>query len=165
MIQGYYYLHENKELIYKPGSDSIIDIRESNLCHSAWAWDEERFTAWGILVEALSLGANKKRIKELAKRWKCDNKDAQNYAEYLGFEIEMDGDSYNAKRKDFVNLMESPCGFGDSYLEAMASLCKQLGFKGGKMWNVTFEGLLRGSNSKWVNRQKGYFKALQRTIS
>lgn len=65
MIEGYYYLHVNKDLIYKRGSDSIIDIRESDFCDSAWAFQpEDRAVAWGMLVEALSLDAKQKRKAE-----------------------------------------------------------------------------------------------------
>lgn len=142
-IQGYYYLHENKDLIYKPGADSIIDIRDSDLCRSAWAYDGRRQTAWQILVEALSLGVNKDRILELAEKWKCDNEDAINYAKYLGIELVMDGSAYCARGVNFINMMESPHGFGDNYLEAMADFCKNIGFNGGKMWNHTFELLLK----------------------
>src|SRR5690606_24042457 len=139
--QGWYYLHENKELIYKNNPDAIADIRDSDLAISAWAWDGQRSTAWSILVEALSIGAKKERIKELASKWGCDNKDAEQYAEYLGIEIGMDGNAYFARRRNFINLMESPIGFGDSYLEAMANLAKELGYTGGKMWNNTFKEL------------------------
>jgi len=145
MIQGYYYLHENKELIYKRGSDAIVDIRESDLCISAWAFDEQRKTAWQILVEALSLNANKERIFELARKWGCDDEDALIYAKYLNINLEIDGSMKTATCKNFVNLQESPCGFGETYLEALADLCKQLGFKGGKLWNKTFEDLVKNN--------------------
>ena len=38
MILGWYYLHVNKELIWKNDPDAIVDIRDSDLCHSAWSW-------------------------------------------------------------------------------------------------------------------------------
>ena len=140
---GWYYLHTNKELIYKPSPDAITDIRDSDLCHSAWPYDpKDRAGAWRTLVEALSLGANKKRINALAELWKCTDEDALNYAKYLGISLGMDGTAKTALRTDFVDLMESCCGFGDTYLEAMADLCKQLGFKGGKMRNATFKDLV-----------------------
>lgn len=141
-IQGWYYLHENKELIYKNNPDAIQDIRESDLCHSAWAWDGQRQTAWQILVESLSLGAKKERVKELSETWHCDNKDAEQYADYLGLQVGMDGNAYYARKSDFENLQESPAGFGDSYLEAMSELAKEIGYKGGKMWNATFKDLV-----------------------
>lgn len=142
MIQGWYYLHENKELIYKNNPDAIVDIRDSDLCHSAWAWDGQRPTAWQILTEALSLGAKKERIKELAEKWGCTDADAENYAGYLGIELGMDGNAYYARRSDFENLQESLIGFGDSYLEAISELAKELGYKGGKMWNTTLKDLV-----------------------
>lgn len=141
MIQGWYYLHTNKQLIYKNSPDAIDDIRESDFCESAWAWDGERPTAWGILVEALSLGADKERVKELAEKWGCTDTDADNYAAYLGIDIGMDGSAHYARKRDFGNAQENPVGFGDSFLEAMAQLAKELGYAGGKMWNHTFKTL------------------------
>ena len=141
-IQGYYYLHVNNSLIYKCGSDSIIDIRDSDFCRSAWAWDGTPQNAWQICVEALSLGVDRKRIFELAEKWNVNDSTAQNYADYVGINLGMDGNQMTATRKDFDNLQESDCGFGDTYLEAMADLCEQQGFKGGKMWNSTFKDLI-----------------------
>lgn len=54
----------------------------------------------------------------------------------------MDGNAWCAVAKNFINLQESPAGFGDTALDALASLCKKLGFRGGKMWNATFADLL-----------------------
>lgn len=142
-ITGWYYLHENKQLIYKNDEFAISDIRESDLCLSAWPWTNQRPQAWGILVEGLALGANVDRITELLLLWKCDDADAVNYAEYVGCVLGQDGDKKTAYAGDFINLQESPCGFGNTYLEAMADLCKQLGYKGGKMWNPTFETIMK----------------------
>lgn len=144
MIQGWYYLHENKELIYKSNPDAIEDIRDSDLCHASWAWDGERSTAWKILVEALSLGAKKERIFELAGKWKCNDEDAQNYANYLGVQLDIDGSAMTAKRIDFIDLQESYCGFGETYLEALADLCKQHEYCGGKLgWHKSFAELMK----------------------
>jgi hypothetical protein len=146
-IKGWYYLHENKELIYKNSPNAIVDIRDSDLCHSAWAWDGQRQTAWQILVESLSLGADKERVLELAKQWECDDKDAEQYAEFLGIKLGVDGNQKYAAKKDFINIQESPIGFGDTNLEAMAALCKELGFRGGKMWQDTFQDLVKIDSS------------------
>ena len=54
----------------------------------------------------------------------------------------MDGNSYYARRSDFENIQESPIGFGNSYLEAMSELARELGYKGGKMWNATLKDLV-----------------------
>ena len=137
-IEGWYYLHTNGDLIYKrdfPGVAS--DIRESSFAKSMWPIDTtDRAGAWRILVEALSLGANKGRIEELAKLWGCTDEDATHYAEYLSVELDVDGNYLCAKQPGFVNLQESIAGFGNTYLEALADLCKNIGFTGGKMWNT-----------------------------
>lgn len=145
MIEGYYYLHENGELIFKRNYDGVVaDIRESDFCRHLWPMDTtKRLHAWNLLVEGLSLGANKNRVDELAIKWKCDNKDAEIYASYIGCVIKMDGSQFCATRKDFTNLQESPVGFGTSALEAMAELCTNLGFKAGKLWQQNFEDLLK----------------------
>ena len=149
MIEGYYYLHVNKELIYKPGSDSIIDIRESDFCESAWAFQsKDRGVAWGMLVEALSLGAKRERVFELAEKWGINDEDAAAYASHINISLGVDGSALTAYKKDFQDLQQSPCGFGDTYLEAMADLCKQLGYKGGKMWNKQFVELCNPSGGK-----------------
>lgn len=143
-IIGWYYHHTNNELIFRrdtPGQEA--DIRESDFATSLWAWDGTRRTAWQILIEALSLGVDLERIKGLASLWGCDETDAMLYAHYVGIELGKDGNMQTACRKDFKDLHESPMGFGETRLEAMADLCKNLGFKGGKMWNTTFNDLLK----------------------
>jgi hypothetical protein len=145
-ITGWYYLHTNGQLIYKrdsPGQDA--DIRESDFAVALWAWNNDRLTAWNILVEALSLKADKNQILKLANTWGCDDRDAVVYAMNANIKLGKDGAQLTACRKDFINLQESPMGFGKSYLEAMADLCKKLGYKGGKMWNASFPDLLKAN--------------------
>lgn len=138
-IFGWYYLHTNNDLIFKRGADAIDDIRESDFCKDAWAWTGDRPCAWGLLVEANCVGANKLQINNLVEKWGCNNEDAKVYAEYLGIELGMEGTSFTAKKKDFIDLAVSPCGFGDSYLDAMSDLCKQLGYLSSKTWGTSFE--------------------------
>jgi uncharacterized protein YqjF (DUF2071 family) len=38
-INGWYYLHQNGELIYKPSPDAIVDIRDSDLAVCSWPVD------------------------------------------------------------------------------------------------------------------------------
>jgi len=143
MITGYYYLHDNGELIYKPGTDCVADIRESDLARALWPLDpDDRAGAWAILIEGLSLGAKKDRIEELSQKWKCDNADADIYADRVGCNLTLDGNAWCATRMDFSNLQESPAGFGDTKLEAMAELCRELGYKACKMWGSSFQELL-----------------------
>ena len=51
--------------------------------------------------------------------------------------------SGSESRYDFKNLQESIVGFGNNTLEAMADLCKKLGYKPNKMWGASFKDLLK----------------------
>ena len=140
-----YYLHENGDLIHKGKIDGSIaaDIRESPFARGLWFLDtDNREDAWSILVEALAGGAKAKRIQELAELWGCNDNDSPNYAQRLGFLLGKDGSAWCATRSDFINLQESPAGFGDTALEAMAALAKELGYHPSKMWGSTFRDLL-----------------------
>lgn len=140
---GFYYLHTNGDLIYKPGLDAAADIRESDFARAMWPLDpQDRETAWAILIESDSLGADPKRIAELAEKWGCDDDDARHYADRLDITLEMDGNKWCAKPPGFIDLVQSHAGFGDSCLDAMSELCAALGYTGGKMWNHTFRTLL-----------------------
>jgi hypothetical protein len=148
MIQGYYYLHTNGDLIYKRElGDTAADLRESDFVRGFWPCDpEDRAMAWNSLVEALASGADKPRIIELAKKWGCNDEDAGNYATYAldkAVLLSEDGNQKVATRSDFENLQLSPAGFGNTYLEAMAALCKELGYHPAKMWGADFGMLLR----------------------
>ena len=69
---GYYYLHENGDLIWK----KYIDDPNSPFIKRIWRIDySDRSMAWIILIEGLALGAHPDRIKELARHWECDAKD------------------------------------------------------------------------------------------
>lgn len=145
MIQGWYYLHTNGDLIYKPDMDGteVADIRESNFARGLWAIDtEDRESFWSIVVESFAAGANEKRVQELAKKWQCDDEDAKVYAERIGAKLFKDGTSWCATKSDFKNLQESPAGFGEHAYEALGKLCKILGYTASKMWGPTFKALL-----------------------
>lgn len=145
MIQGWYYLHTNGDLIYKRElGETHADIRESDFARGMWPFDEaDRAGAWRIVVEGLASGANQKRIMELSEKWGCDNKDAQVYADHVGVILSIDGDQWCATRKDFINMQECSVGFGNTALEAMAELAKDLGYKPSKMWGSEFKDLLK----------------------
>ena len=142
---GWYYQHQNGDLIYKRETgDMAVDLRETPFAVMLWPLDpEDRAGAWRICVEALACGANKERVKELAEKWECDDRDAKMYAGFLGVKLKMDGDHWCATRSDFVDLQASPAGFGKTALEAFAELCKALNFKPTKMWGTTFADLVR----------------------
>jgi hypothetical protein len=144
-MEGWYYLHTNGELIFKRElGGTAADIRESDFARGLWPCDpEDREGAWRILVEALAAGANPTRVLELADKWRCDDEDAQVYAERVGVFLIRDGNQWCATRKDFINLQESKAGFGITCLAAMAALCKELGYKPSKIWGATFKDLLK----------------------
>lgn len=143
MITGYYYLHTNGDLIYKVDHDYLVaDFRESDFVQTFWEIDpEDRETAWTVLVESLALGANKSKVLELANKWQCNNEDADVYAERTNIILQLDDSNWMASTSDFVNLQESIAGFGETKLEAMADLAKNLGLKPGKMWNAHLKDL------------------------
>ncbi|HDZ9352672.1 TPA: hypothetical protein RUZ49_005211 [Klebsiella pneumoniae] len=143
-IDGWYYLHQNGDLIYKPSPDAIVDIRDSDFAVCSWPVDvSSRKLAWEMLVEALALGAKESRISELAEKWNCNDEDADMFASVIGVVLEIDGNQWCAHRTDFVNLEESPAGFGESKLLAMADLARHLGVRGGHMWRSTFSDLIK----------------------
>lgn len=143
-IEGWYYLHVNGELIYKPSPDAITDIRGSDLCRAAWPIDpSDRKGAWVLLIEAGAAGANALRLQDLARKWRCNDADAREFCKRIGCKVERDGAQWCATRLDFVNLQESPAGFGPTALQAMTELCKALGYKPATMWAIGFEELLR----------------------
>lgn len=142
-IHGWYYLHVNGDLIYKPGSGAIVDIRDSDLAVAAWPIDLiGRAGAWRVLVEGLAAGAKKSRVDDLAEKWGCSDADAEHYAAHIGAILQKDGNAWMAARRDFINLQESPAGFGDTALEAFAALAKELGYRPAKMWGPEFSSLV-----------------------
>ena len=143
-IAGYYYLHTNGQLIFKPGTEWAADIRESDFARMMWPCDpSDRLGAWRILIEALALGAKWDRINELAIKWACDDVDADEFATRASINLFMDGNAWCATATDFENLQESPAGFGDSKLQAMAELAKAMGFTASKMWGQSFPEMLQ----------------------
>lgn len=145
MAEGYFYLHTNGSLIYRRElEDTAADLRESDFVRVFWGfYPDDRLGAWTILVEALALGANPERVAELAGKWGCDDRDAAVYAARIGVTLDVDGDRWCAKPPRFVDLMESPCGFGAMALDALAELAKALGLAEGKMWRPSFRDLLQ----------------------
>jgi len=77
-MTGYYYLHENGDLIwkvYRPEQEPGGFVRR------VWPVDtSDRSDAWKIILESLALGANIERVEELAEKWGCD---ARDFVEYM----------------------------------------------------------------------------------
>jgi hypothetical protein len=145
MIIGYYYLHQNGELIYKHNLDgTITDLRDSDLVRMFWPLDtRNREHAWTILVEAGALGAKPQRIQELSETWYCDNNDAKIYADRIGVFLAI----INTEPEKWCASVPiggngTTEGYGDSALLALIDLCKNLGFKTSKMWGASFRDLV-----------------------
>jgi len=74
----YYYLHTNGDLI---GKNLIVVNSDSSYFDSpfvkkVWCIDlENRLDAWNLVLEALALGCNVKRAKELVTTWKLTFED------------------------------------------------------------------------------------------
>lgn len=135
-MNGYYYLHENGDLIHKPISYTEADFIESDFVKAYWYFDsKDRETAWTILVEGLVLGANKERVMELCEKWGCDDEDGLVYADRVGLQLSLDGDQWMANFQNFINLAESPAGFGNTVLEAIVDLVKDEGIHSKSPWS------------------------------
>jgi len=144
MITGWFFLNKDGDLVYESYPEKASALREDESVKMLWSYDpDDRGKSWSILVEAVAAGANVTEIKELAKKWNFDDNDATIYGERVGCLLKMEGNQWCATRLDFSDMMESPIGFGDTVLEAMAELCKELGYQPCKTWGNSFENLLK----------------------
>lgn len=75
---GYYYLHTNGNLIFKPAI--VVDDPEyfdSPFVKKVWRVDvKDRLCSWKIVLEGLSMGCSIPRARELAGKWKLTFKDS-----------------------------------------------------------------------------------------
>ena len=78
-MNGYYYLHTNGSLIFKPDSFDPKDF-DSSFVKEWWRIDtQDRKTAWNVIIEGLALGAKLDDVKRLVKKWNCTKKDLPHY--------------------------------------------------------------------------------------
>jgi hypothetical protein len=123
MADGYYYLHENKKLIYKSNTDNLLeDLLESDFVKAIWPVDSSnRSNAWTVLIEASILGALEEDILRLKDKWHCTDQDAFHFAKYSNFDI--------IKHSEFdwevSNQYYSKSGVGNNSLTAMIDFCKK----------------------------------------
>lgn len=68
---GYYYLHQNGDLIFKPSMPHLLeDFRESDLVVRWWPfYKDNQKQAELILKQAWESGASLERLAELAEKW------------------------------------------------------------------------------------------------
>lgn len=127
-LDGYYYLHTNGDLIFKPAIvvESDPDYFDSDFVRKVWTVDTtDRGRSWIICIEALALGARENRIAELVAKWKLTDDDAHEFAKLAKLKLFKDGDQWCAAFHDFANVQESQVGFGPDCLHALAALAKQ----------------------------------------
>lgn len=141
-IAGYYYLHVNGELIYKVYLDGgqVADFRESDLVVAFWPVDpSDRAGAYTLLVEALAAGANRDRVMELAEKWGCLGDDAKVYAERIGVNlfVPLGGKGWQ------VTGQGMKVGHGETPIDALADLAKDIGWRPQKLWGSTFPERVR----------------------
>ena len=76
--RGFYYLHTDGSLIFKPLSVAIDPAYfVSPFVKKVWECNStSRLIAWKIVLEALSMGCSIPRAKELAGKWGLDYKDS-----------------------------------------------------------------------------------------
>ena len=146
-LDGWMYLHQNGNLIYKRNLDNSTreDIQSSDFSRAVWPFDKSnRLDAWTILVEAGAVNADKARITELAQEWQCTDTDASVYAECVGIRLQHIANTWWAlpSRQD-----SHYAGYGESALDALIMLCREMHFKASKHSANTFEALLHRENS------------------
>jgi len=74
--EGWYYLHENGDLIWK----RFRPEQDSGFVKRIWPCDTtQRGNGWIILIESLVAGASVSRVAELAQKWGCDAHDLINF--------------------------------------------------------------------------------------
>lgn len=83
---GYYYLHTNGEVIYKPFIDlqQMDDFEQSPFVKRYWIADhKDRTNAWIIAVEAAAYGAAEGAIERLKKGWGLTDEDGEKFLQHV----------------------------------------------------------------------------------
>lgn len=142
MEAGWYYLHSNGELIHRLdlGNPERI-LQENESVRTFWfvGDGDDRDQAWSLLVEALAGGASYERVMKLAARWRCNDDDALAYAQRVGCDLERFNEGWFATP---AATGRQPVAFGVTALEAMAALCKDMGYVSKRDWRITFRARL-----------------------
>ena len=78
-MQLIYYLHVNGDIVSKNPEEAVEDdvkYFESSFVKKVWKVNlENREDAWVLIIEALALGAQVERVRELSKKWKLTSDD------------------------------------------------------------------------------------------
>jgi len=110
-VKGYYYLHTDGNLIFKPAAvlDGDPEYFNSDFVRRVWPVDaKNRLTAWRVIVEGLAMDADKARVMELAGKWKCDISDLADYMVREHAEGEITDERRKGLRRFLTMLGQDP---------------------------------------------------------
>lgn len=117
--EGFYYLHENGDLIWKRFEP---EMEAGGFVKKVWVVSNNRETAWKIVAEALAHGALKRRIADLVAKWGLTDEDGQIYAKRIGLPLKKDGDAWAVGPFDDKSIY---CG--KTVLDALAEFVRNRG--------------------------------------
>jgi hypothetical protein len=83
-----------------------------------------RADAWLIAVEALALGADSERVMQLKDKWNLTDEDGQKFASLVGVKLTRTDTGWAATDHAVIDLAAPRVGYGDTALEALASLAR-----------------------------------------
>lgn len=131
-MSGVFYLHENREIIYKHGY-TWADL-DHEFVRSVWPVGDPatKMDLWTIAVEAGAMGVP-------FEGYDFSDDDALIYAGRVGCGLFQEGSRWVATRRDYC----TPVGIGDSGLSALAGLCRALEFNGRWVFSDSFLELVR----------------------
>lgn len=107
-MQWVYYLHTNGELI---GKNPIVmedpQYFDSDFVKKLWVIEtDNRQDAWWTVLEAIALGANEKRIKELILKWGLTKEDSFELLKRITRPTELMKIGHMIFVKDYLNMNE-----------------------------------------------------------
>lgn len=126
---GFFYLHTNGELIYKPEAtiSRRQDLEESDFVVQYWpVASNHRTSLWTCLIEAAARGANQSCIDHMKKTHDITNEDAAGFARALDFKLVGNGRFFVAFNYNFIDQKHSAIGFGETAFDAIIDFQKRL---------------------------------------
>lgn len=89
----YYYLHTNGDIIGKNPTvvDSDPNYFDGDFVRKIWRIDtENRAHAWNLILDAVEMNANPKRVAELIEKWRITKEDAEMFTKMTGQKVVFD---------------------------------------------------------------------------
>lgn len=123
-IVGWYYFHENKDLIFKREKP---EMESGGFVKRVWPFDpEDRAGAYCILIEAAVMDAQPHRLGELLEKWQVTDDDCLIAAGYYCMLLVQNGprDSWEKWAVRWADK-DTPVGYGPTAFRAMVDLVRQ----------------------------------------